>query len=133
MRFAQRFGSLLVLALACYSRPRGHGELAVIAASILPRSSPQVCVTVPADSGRPYPTGYTRCTREPDSAVTVTLTDKGEVTSVAARVSRTADRSFDQLLSGLQRAYEHGRSEEHTSELQSPCNLVCRLLLEKKK
>src|SRR5256885_4309789 len=27
----------------------------------------------------------------------------------------------------------NGRSEEHTSELQSPCNLVCRLLLEKKK
>src|SRR5256885_12830404 len=26
-----------------------------------------------------------------------------------------------------------GRSEEHTSELQSPCNLVCRLLLEKNK
>src|SRR2546426_7973925 len=31
---------------------------------------------------------------------------------------------------GLGRA---ARSEEHTSELQSPCNLVCRLLLEKKK
>src|SRR5256885_5989692 len=30
-------------------------------------------------------------------------------------------------------ARDHGRSEEHTSELQSPCNLVCRLLLEKKK
>src|SRR2546426_9092470 len=28
---------------------------------------------------------------------------------------------------------ENERSEEHTSELQSPCNLVCRLLLEKKK
>src|SRR2546426_2231667 len=28
---------------------------------------------------------------------------------------------------------KHPRSEEHTSELQSPCNLVCRLLLEKKK
>src|SRR5256885_6795910 len=28
---------------------------------------------------------------------------------------------------------KHARSEEHTSELQSPCNLVCRLLLEKKK
>src|SRR5256885_10310338 len=28
---------------------------------------------------------------------------------------------------------EAPRSEEHTSELQSPCNLVCRLLLEKKK
>src|SRR5256885_12469255 len=34
------------------------------------------------------------------------------------------------------RAHHHqgaARSEEHTSELQSPCNLVCRLLLEKKK
>src|SRR5256885_7908498 len=30
-------------------------------------------------------------------------------------------------------AYLVHRSEEHTSELQSPCNLVCRLLLEKKK
>src|SRR3989454_5674169 len=30
-------------------------------------------------------------------------------------------------------AVEERRSEEHTSELQSPCNLVCRLLLEKKK
>src|SRR5256885_4848304 len=32
----------------------------------------------------------------------------------------------------LQRGADIGRSEEHTSELQSPCNLVCRLLLEKK-
>src|ERR1022692_4075879 len=31
------------------------------------------------------------------------------------------------------RAHRRSRSEEHTSELQSPCNLVCRLLLEKKK
>src|SRR6266446_8623037 len=29
--------------------------------------------------------------------------------------------------------WRSSRSEEHTSELQSPCNLVCRLLLEKKK
>src|SRR5256885_5533642 len=29
--------------------------------------------------------------------------------------------------------FQNARSEEHTSELQSPCNLVCRLLLEKKK
>src|SRR5256885_15267325 len=33
----------------------------------------------------------------------------------------------------VRRASHPGRSEEHTSELQSPCNLVCRLLLEKKK
>src|SRR3989454_659136 len=39
-------------------------------------------------------------------------------------------------LGGPQRGGDHAvgrRSEEHTSELQSPCNLVCRLLLEKKK
>src|SRR2546426_2503858 len=35
---------------------------------------------------------------------------------------------------GVREARRGGsRSEEHTSELQSPCNLVCRLLLEKKK
>src|SRR5256885_4461623 len=34
---------------------------------------------------------------------------------------------------GQQTGREEARSEEHTSELQSPCNLVCRLLLEKKK
>src|SRR5205807_3488975 len=34
---------------------------------------------------------------------------------------------------GGHRESKHSRSEEHTSELQSPCNLVCRLLLEKKK
>src|SRR5256885_6494789 len=32
-----------------------------------------------------------------------------------------------------ERGLQLERSEEHTSELQSPCNLVCRLLLEKKK
>src|SRR2546426_6009266 len=34
---------------------------------------------------------------------------------------------------GRRRGLRRPRSEEHTSELQSPCNLVCRLLLEKKK
>src|SRR2546426_8304918 len=33
----------------------------------------------------------------------------------------------------LHERHARARSEEHTSELQSPCNLVCRLLLEKKK
>src|SRR2546426_4988996 len=35
--------------------------------------------------------------------------------------------------SARRRTRPRARSEEHTSELQSPCNLVCRLLLEKKK
>src|SRR2546426_7250060 len=37
------------------------------------------------------------------------------------------------ILVGGGRMKQIYRSEEHTSELQSPCNLVCRLLLEKKK
>src|SRR5947208_12242442 len=43
--------------------------------------------------------------------------------------------SFGTVLSGGGRSVEHLalRSEEHTSELQSPDHLVCRLLLEKKK
>src|SRR5688500_19616721 len=48
----------------------------------------------------------------------------------------TARRSGPMLLIGLNpinEARTPARSEEHTSELQSPCNLVCRLLLEKKK
>src|SRR5207244_13607091 len=36
------------------------------------------------------------------------------------------------LVPGRRRAVVHARSEEHTSELQSPDHLVCRLLLEKK-
>src|SRR5256885_9895506 len=36
------------------------------------------------------------------------------------------------VLEGASTPAEPNRSEEHTSELQSPCNLVCRLLLEKK-
>src|SRR2546426_1617168 len=49
---------------------------------------------------------------------------------------RTGPRSRSTVrLSDLSvlRVNENTRSEEHTSELQSPCNLVCRLLLEKKK
>src|SRR2546426_3651486 len=47
----------------------------------------------------------------------------------------TQDRLEDalSLLEGGDAALVFSRSEEHTSELQSPCNLVCRLLLEKKK
>src|ERR1022692_5306965 len=36
-------------------------------------------------------------------------------------------------VTGILTTDKRTRSEEHTSELQSPCNLVCRLLLEKKK
>src|SRR2546426_5050413 len=56
----------------------------------------------------------------------------------SARVSDVADGLAVAGLSlaatpAFQDTAREVRSEEHTSELQSPCNLVCRLLLEKKK
>src|SRR5256885_10408073 len=50
---------------------------------------------------------------------------------IAAVWQRRADRYSEIRTS--ETAKLRKRSEEHTSELQSPCNLVCRLLLEKKK
>src|SRR2546426_353632 len=44
---------------------------------------------------------------------------------------RSRSRRGERL--GADEDRDAARSEEHTSELQSPCNLVCRLLLEKKK
>src|SRR5256885_7627416 len=53
-------------------------------------------------------------------------------TSFAAPCCR-GDRRISPCSTPLPRPRAGARSEEHTSELQSPCNLVCRLLLEKKK
>src|SRR2546426_11458357 len=60
------------------------------------------------------------------------------VAAISRGVNITRSRALeneDRLLADeVQRMRERlVRSEEHTSELQSPCNLVCRLLLEKKK
>src|SRR2546426_8053084 len=54
---------------------------------------------------------------------------KSYVTAHAARALARVGRRVGVLDADL----NGPRSEEHTSELQSPCNLVCRLLLEKKK
>src|SRR2546426_2424453 len=45
----------------------------------------------------------------------------------------SSSRSASCFAAALRKSTTRWRSEEHTSELQSPCNLVCRLLLEKKK
>src|SRR2546426_9044281 len=52
-----------------------------------------------------------------------------------SEVHQVAEDAVDGLvqLVRMEVVGEDDRSEEHTSELQSPCNLVCRLLLEKKK
>src|SRR5688500_489945 len=51
----------------------------------------------------------------------------------ALRIAIATERSGREFYSRAARLTRDARSEEHTSELQSPCNLVCRLLLEKKK
>src|SRR6516162_11096976 len=55
---------------------------------------------------------------------TLLLERAREVEEIIRRVRVLADRAGE--------PFDGKRSEEHTSELQSPCNLVCRLLLEKK-
>src|SRR2546429_5809697 len=49
-----------------------------------------------------------------------------------SQIRQLTDDDFDDFVAIVARAYP-GRSEEHTSELQSRLHLVCRLLLEKKK
>src|SRR5260370_32658724 len=54
-------------------------------------------------------------------------------TTLFRSLRRTRWRSIARTVAPLMREYSRTRSEEHTSELQSHLNLVCRLLLEKKK
>src|SRR5688500_19615538 len=64
------------------------------------------------------------------------LIDEIEAEIPGARLAvehRTGTLQIGEAAVVIAAAAPHRRSEEHTSELQSPCNLVCRLLLEKKK
>src|SRR2546426_1125553 len=54
------------------------------------------------------------------------------VVGLAERGAQDSVRFFLPMALGAYAQLPAGRTEEHTSELQSPCNLVCRLLLEKK-
>src|SRR2546426_7266655 len=71
----------------------------------------------------PYTTLF-RSARLPRQLETIAT---GELTFVNNAVDQTT------ATIQLKATFSNTRSEEHTSELQSPCNLVCRLLLEKKK
>src|SRR2546426_5088427 len=62
------------------------------------------------------------------------LVQEGLAREVVNRVQRLRkDAGYDYTTRIELSVTGAARSEEHTSELQSPCNLVCRLLLEKKK
>src|SRR5256885_2432870 len=71
-----------------------------------------------------------RATRPLVPATRGPRSDRGRLLRTPARTP--ARRALDRRAPGRDHSRSR-RSEEHTSELQSPCNLVCRLLLEKKK
>src|ERR1039457_2515153 len=64
----------------------------------------------------------------------VISTVEGNFKDFNASISTKADGSLDKIEADIKttsvNTENEQRSEEHTSELQSPCNLVCRLLLE---
>src|SRR3989475_9156862 len=61
------------------------------------------------------------------------ITPAGNSSSYPPHKHDSADPAAPDAETVLEETYFHLRSEEHTSELQSQSNLVCRLLLEKKK
>src|SRR5256885_16925759 len=67
---------------------------------------------------------------------TLSLHDALPICSPCISLEGASGDQYETPASALHLRLHHHRprrSEEHTSELQSPCNLVCRLLLEKKK
>src|SRR5205807_296655 len=97
--------------------------------SLFSASAPPKISTLSLHDALPISTQQLRavmCAETPrEQSVTI-----GNVHHVAAAPARGPDGARHQRRPGVDVA---ARSEEHTSELQSPCNLVCRLLLEKKK
>src|SRR5256885_4547041 len=83
----------------------------------------------------PYTTLFRSVEAKEGRRVYILLNKPPEV--VSAMADPEGRKTLRNCLRGLpERVFPVGnleRSEEHTSELQSPCNLVCRLLLEKKK
>src|SRR5260370_14903088 len=72
--------------------------------------------------------------RSPSSAKTTTIIPASRIDNSAERSAPLTSGLYHRLnLNPVTTPLTTGRSEEHTSELQSHLNLVCRLLLEKKK
>src|SRR2546426_3683204 len=70
----------------------------------------------------------------PNKGITLGLDLQGGIHLVLeVEAERAIEIKLDRDVTTMTELFAEKRSEEHTSELQSPCNLVCRLLLEKKK
>src|SRR5205807_8107599 len=95
----------------------------------LPRDLPSFPTRRSSDLARGLRHRLGRLARELARRRIAVEADPGEDLGERAR----HDAPSEDLLGPRQVSEARGRSEEHTSELQSPCNLVCRLLLEKKK
>src|SRR5256885_10569306 len=83
----------------------------------------------------PYTTLFRSLPRIVQAARTPRIASRQHGRILPRRADRGGSLSGPDSESAIDRGPSLGmaRSEEHTSELQSPCNLVCRLLLEKKK
>src|SRR3989454_7364520 len=91
-----------------------------------PRSTLFPYTTLFRSTGAPLPAGADTVVRQED-------TEPAEPGSVRVVTGRDARKNVRYRGEDIRKGEVVLRSEEHTSELQSPCNLVCRLLLEKKK
>src|SRR5256885_8990327 len=88
----------------------------------------------------PYTTLF-RSLQQPESSFRPVLSPDGTQILYVTRYETESGLRLRNLQTGedrwvkypITRDDQESRSEEHTSELQSPCNLVCRLLLEQKK
>src|SRR5205807_6683350 len=107
----------------------------------LPSSSLSMLPPPPSSTLFPYTTLFRSLIRPRDRAATANdvadmrravALEKGEDDLWDLKYAAGGLIDIDFIAQHLQLVYA-ARSEEHTSELQSPCNLVCRLLLEKKK
>src|SRR5258708_22037118 len=83
----------------------------------------------------PYTTLFRSATVSPVGSVSLKATPVNATVLAAGLVMVNCNEAvaLSAMLVGLKTLAIVGRSEEHTSELQSPDHLVCRLLLEKKK
>src|SRR2546426_2722514 len=84
----------------------------------------------------PYTTLFRSQDRQGTTGMATTQQPQADFVKAISRLDATALVVGSMIGSGIfivSAEILRERSEEHTSELQSPCNLVCRLLLEKKK
>src|ERR1039457_7444517 len=121
------------------SRRRPSGVSNATSACSLPLAPLRRKTSPVPNSGRPFTRTSLPIAATIEASVAVRQVEAGEVdvtpTGLRSRMRRTEDVAYGQARAAIlypQVLTPLNRSEEHTSELQSPCNLVCRLLLEKK-